>query len=125
MNKTWICYYASGNAVISCPTSAPYGHSTAGGSGLNDAGFQIMSKQSTAQGRAKKPDKSAPGGTPDEQAPATRTPDAPNMEVLLATMLAKIDEKFEALRNNQLLLPQLVLLHSQTNSPMGVDQPSL
>ena len=31
----------------------PYGYSTAGGSGLNDAGFQIMSKQSTAQRRAK------------------------------------------------------------------------
>ena len=60
-----------------------------------------MSKQSTAQGRAKKPDKSAPGGTPDEQAPAARTPDAPNMEVLLATMLAKNDEKFEALRSEQ------------------------
>ena len=102
MNKTWICNYASGNVVISCPTSsAPYGHSTAGGSGLNDAGFQNMSKQSTEQGRAKKPDKSAPGGTPDEQAPAVRTPDAPNMDVLLATVLAKIDEKFEALRSEQ------------------------
>ena len=59
-----------------------------------------MSKQPTAQGRAKKPDKSAPGGTPDE-APAARTPDAPNMEVLLATVLAKVDEKFEGLRNEQ------------------------
>ena len=67
--------------------------------GLYEAGFQIMSKKSTAQGRAKKPDKSAPGGTPDEQAPATRTPDAPNLEVLLATVLAKIDEKFEAFRS--------------------------
>ena len=60
-----------------------------------------MSKQSLAQGRAKKPDKSTPGGTPDEQAPAARTPDAPNMEVLLATVLAKIVEKFEALRSEQ------------------------
>ena len=91
--------YATGIAVISCPTTAPYGHSTAGG--LNDAGFQIMSKQSTAQGRAKKRDKSAPGGTPDEQAPAVRTHVEPNMEVLLATMLANIDEKFEALRSEQ------------------------
>ena len=57
-----------------------------------------MSKQSTVQGLANKPDKRAPGGTPDEQAPAARTPDALNMEVLLATVLAKIDEKFEALR---------------------------
>ena len=57
----------------------PYGHSTAGG--LNDAGFQIMSKQWTAQGRAKEPDKRATGGMPDEQAPAARTPDAPNVEV--------------------------------------------
>ena len=55
-----------------------------------------MLKQSTEQGWAKKPDKSAPGGTPDVQAPAARTPDAPNMEVILATVLAKIDEKFEA-----------------------------
>ena len=101
VNKTWMCYYASGNVVISCPTSAPYGHSTAGGSGLNDAGFQIKSKQSTAQWRVKKPDKSAPDGTLDEQAPAARTPDAPNMEVLLAPVLAKIDEKFEALRSEQ------------------------
>ena len=99
MNKTWICYYASGNAVISCPTTAPCRRSTAGE--LNDAGFQIMSKQSTAQGRDKKPDKSAPGGTPDEQAPAARTHDAPNMEIPLATMLVKIDEKFETLRREQ------------------------
>ena len=49
----------------------------------------------------KKPDKSAPGDTPDEQAPAVRTLDAPNMEVLLATMLAKNYEKFEALRREQ------------------------
>ena len=49
--------------------------------------------------RAKKRDKTAQGDTPDEQAPAVRTPDAPNMEVLLATMLAKNDEKFEALRS--------------------------
>ena len=95
MNKTWICYYASGIAIISCPTTAPCGRSIGGG--LNDAGFQIMSKQSTAQGRDKKPDKSAPGGTPDEQAPAARTYYAPNMEVLLA----KIDDKFEALRREQ------------------------
>ena len=52
--------------------------------------------------RAKKRDKTAQGETPDEQAPAVRTPDAPNMEVLLATMLAKNDEKFEALRREQL-----------------------
>ena len=65
MNKTWICYYASGNVVILCSTSAPYGHYTAGGSGLNDAGFQIISKQSMAQWRVKKPDKSTPGGRPD------------------------------------------------------------
>ena len=46
------------------PTTAPY--STRGGGGLNDAGFQTMLKQSTAQGRGvKKPDKSAPGDTPD------------------------------------------------------------
>ena len=43
-----------------CPTTAPYGHSTAGGSGLDEAGCQIMSKQSTAQARAMKPVKSAP-----------------------------------------------------------------
>ena len=125
MNKTLICHYASCIAVISIPTTAPY---SSGGSGLNDAGFQIMSKQSTAQGRVKKPDKNATGGTPeglndagfqimskhstalgrvkkpdksapgdmpDEQAPEVRTPDAPKMEVLLATMLAKIDEKFD------------------------------
>ena len=65
MNKTWVCYYAPANAVISCTTSAPYEHSTAGGSGLNDDGFHIKSKQWTAHGRVKKPDKSAPGGTPD------------------------------------------------------------
>ena len=51
--------------------------------------------------RAKKRDKTAQGDTPDEQALAVRTPDAPNMEVLLATMLAKNDEKFEALRREQ------------------------
>ena len=74
MNKTWVCNYASGTAIISC-NSAAYGHSTGGDSGLTDAGFQIMLKQSTAQGRAKKPDKSAPDGTTDEQAPAASTPD--------------------------------------------------
>ena len=45
-----------------CRTTAPY--CTGGGGALNDAGFQIMSKQSTAQGWVKKPDKSAPSGTP-------------------------------------------------------------
>ena len=85
--------------LFPCRTTAPY--STGGGGGLNDAGFQIMSKQSTAHGLVKKPDKSAPGDTPDEQAPAVRTPDAPNMEVLLATLLAKNDEKFEVLHREQ------------------------
>ena len=82
--------------LFPCPTTAP-----GDGSGLNDAGFQIMTKQSTAQGRAKKPDKSAPGGTRDKQAPTARTTDAPNAEVRLATMLAKIDKKFEALCREQ------------------------
>ena len=85
--------------LFSCRTTAPC--STGGGGGLNDAGFQIMLKQSTAQWRVKKPDKSAPGDTPDEQAPAVRIPDAPNMEVRLATLLAKNDEKFEALHREQ------------------------
>ena len=48
--------------LFPCRTNAPY--CTGGGGALNDAGFQIMSKQSTAQWRVKKPDKSAPGGTP-------------------------------------------------------------
>ena len=49
--------------LFPCRTTAPY--STGDGGGLNDAGFQIMPKQSTAQGRVNKPDKSAPGGTPN------------------------------------------------------------
>ena len=106
---------------------SPFGHSTAGGSGLNDAGFQIMSKQSTAQGRAKKPDKRATGGTPDEQAPAARTSDAPNMEVSWPPCWGRSmrNSKYCAVSSELLLLPQLVHLHSQTNSPMEVDQPSL
>ena len=48
--------------LFPCRTTAPY--STGGGGWLNDAGFQIMSKQSTAQGWVKKPDKSGPSGTP-------------------------------------------------------------
>ena len=50
-----------------------------------------MSKQSTAHGRAKKSDNSTPGDTPD----------APKIEVLLANVLAKIDEKVEVLRREQ------------------------
>ena len=97
-----------------CRTTAPY--STGGGGGLNEAGFQIMSKQSTAQWRVKKPDKSAPGGTPDEQAPAVRTPHAPNMEVLLATLLAKNYEKFLATmlaKNDE----KFVALHREQSAP--------
>ena len=48
--------------LFPCRTTAPY--STGGDGGLNDAGFQIMSKQSTAQGQVKKSDKNAPGSTP-------------------------------------------------------------
>ena len=48
--------------LFPCRTTAPY--STGGGGGLNEDGFQIMSKQWTAHWRVKKPDKSALGGTP-------------------------------------------------------------
>ena len=44
------------------------------GSGLlNDAAFQIISKQWMAQGQAMKTEKSASGSAPDEQACAART----------------------------------------------------
>ena len=109
--RPWIAFVHHALPLFPCRTTAPY--STGGGGALNEAGFQIMSKQWTAQWRVKKPDNSATGGTPDEQAPAVRTPDAPNIEVILATilaknyekflatMLAKNYEKFEALRREQ------------------------
>ena len=58
----------------------------------------IMSKPSAAQERAKNTEKSSPCGAPNESTHEARTPDAPNLGVLLASMLAKTDEKFEAFR---------------------------
>ena len=55
-----------------------------------------MSIPLATQGRATKTEKSAPGGAPDEPALAGRTPDAPDLEVLLATMLAKMTARFDA-----------------------------
>ena len=55
-----------------------------------------MSIPSATHGRAKKTENSAPGGAPDEPALAGRTPDAPDLEVLLATMLVKMTARFDA-----------------------------
>ena len=55
-----------------------------------------MSIPSATQGRAKKTENSVPGGAPDEPALAGRTPDAPDLEVFLATMLAKMITRFDA-----------------------------
>ena len=65
------------------------------GSGLfNDAGFQIMSKQFKAQRRPRRLRRvlQAVRLMNHQVKIVGRTPDAPNMEILLAKMLVKIDE---------------------------------